>query len=130
MLFCSLISRASRWSCLKRGYSKREAIRYIASTIGIDEQAIRDLILVTIVYCFRKTCSDKSIQWLTDNSVCYTAKGTVALGKRLGLDIPTTLPYSPESNRMVQAFLKTFKRDYVCFGNLKYAKTVVARLLM
>jgi transposase InsO family protein len=40
------------------------------------------------------------------------------------------LPYSPESNGMAEAFVKTFKRDYVCFGNLKDAKTIVAQLPM
>ena len=103
-------------------------MRYIASTIGIDGQAIRDLMLVTIEYRLGKTCSEKPIQWLTDNGSCYTAKETVAFGKRLGLDMRTTLPYSPESNGMAEAFVKTFKRDYVCFGDLKDAKTVVTQL--
>jgi len=108
----------------------REAMRYIASTIGIDGQAIRDLMLETLEYRLGKTWSETPIQWLTDNGSCYTAKETVAFGKKLGLDIRTTLPYSPESNGMAEAFVKTFKRDYVCFGNLKDAKTVVAQLPM
>ena len=78
----------------------REAMRYIASTIGIDGQAIRDLMLETIEYRLGKTFTEKPVQWLTDNGSCYKAKETVAFGKRLGLDIRTTLPYSPESNGM------------------------------
>ena len=106
----------------------REAMRYIASTIGIDGQAIRDLMLETIEYRLGQAFTEKPVQWLTDNGSCYTAKETVAFGKRLGLDIRTTLPYSPESNGMAEAFVKTFKRDYVCFGDLKDAKTVVSQL--
>jgi len=103
-------------------------MRYIASTIGIDGQAIRDLMLETIEYRLGKAFTEKPVQWLTDNGSCYTAKETVAFGKRLGLDIRTTLPYSPESNGMAEAFVKTFKRDYVYFGDLKDAKTVVSQL--
>jgi putative transposase len=42
----------------------------------------------------------------------------------------TALPCSPESNGMAKAFFKTFKRDYVCLGNLKNTKTLVAKLPM
>lgn len=106
----------------------REVMRYIASTIGIDGQAIRDLMLETVEYRFGRPFLSKPIQWLTDNGSCYTARETVAFGKQLGLDIRTTLPYSPESNGMAEAFVKTFKRDYVWFGELKDAKTVMSQL--
>jgi putative transposase len=37
-------------------------------------------------------------------------------------------PYSPESNGMAEAFVKTFKRDYVYFGNLQNAQAVLEQL--
>lgn len=106
----------------------REVMRYIASTIGIDGKAIRDLMLETVEHRLGRPFTSSPIQWLSDNGSCYTAKETVAFGKQLGLDIRTTLPYSPQSNGMAEAFVKTFKRDYVFFGNLKDAETVMGQL--
>lgn len=106
----------------------REVMRYIASTIGIDGKAIRDLMLETVEYRLGRPFVSVPIQWLSDNGSCYTAKETVAFGKQLGLSIRTTLPYSPQSNGIAEAFVKTFKRDYVWFGNLQDAKTVMSQL--
>lgn len=106
----------------------REAMRYIASTIGIDGQAIRDLMLETVEYRLGGQNTDQPIQWLTDNGSCYTARETVAFGRRLGLDIRTTPAYSPESNGMAESFVKTFKRDYVWLSDLKDARTVMDQL--
>jgi putative transposase len=106
----------------------REVMRYVASTIGIDGQMIRDLMLETVEYRFGQPKVSAPLQWLTDNGSCYTAKETVAFGRMLGLDIRTTPTYSPESNGMAEAFVKTFKRDYVYLGNLQNAKIVFEQL--
>jgi putative transposase len=106
----------------------REVMRYIASTIGINGEAIRDLMLETVEYRFSSAQAERPVQWLSDNGSCYTAKETVSFGRQLGLDIRTTPTYSPESNGMAEAFVKTFKRDYVWFGDLKDAQTVMAQL--
>lgn len=106
----------------------REVMRYIASTIGIDAQAIRDLMIETMEYRLGRCQTTSPIQWLTDNGKCYTARETVAFGRRLGLEIRTTPAYSPESNGMAEAFVKTIKRDYVWFGDLRDAKTVMGQL--
>jgi putative transposase len=102
----------------------REVMRYVSSTIGIDGQMIRDLMLETVEYRFGRPKAEADLQWLTDNGSCYTAKETVCFGRMLGLDIRTTPAYSPESNGMAEAFVKTFKRDYVYFGNLQNAQAV------
>jgi putative transposase len=44
----------------------REAMRYIASTKGIDGQMIRDLMLETVEYRFQDTKTPFTIQWLSD----------------------------------------------------------------
>lgn len=106
----------------------REVMRYISSTIGIDGQAIRDLMLETVEYRFGEPKALRPVQWLSDNGSCYTARETVAFGRELGLDIRTTPVYSPESNGMAEAFVKTFKRDYVWFGDLKDAQAVMLQL--
>jgi putative transposase len=106
----------------------REVMRYIASTIGIDSQAIRDLMLETIEYRLGRSATLSPIQWLSDNGSCYTAREMIAFGRSLVLEICTTLPYSPQSNGMAEAFVKTIKRDYVYYGDLKDAKSVMSQL--
>ena len=68
------------------------------------------------------------IQWLSDNGPCYTSHETVSFGRMMGFDIRTTPSYSPESNGMAEALVKTIKRDYVWFGDLKDAPTVMGQL--
>lgn len=106
----------------------RELMRWVASTIGIDGQHIRNLMLESVEYRFGQTRAIRGLQWLSDNGSCYVARETVAFGRELGLDIRTTPVRSPESNGMAEAFVKTFKRDYVTYGDLKNAQTVMLQL--
>lgn len=65
-------------------------MRYVASTIGIDGQAIRDLMIKIVEYRMSHCQAAYPIQWLTDKGSCYTARETVQCGRSLGLDIRTT----------------------------------------
>src|SRR5438552_8273819 len=51
-----------------------------------------------------------AIQWLSDNGPQYTATATVLYAHELGLVPITTPAYSPQSNGLAEAFVKTFKR--------------------
>lgn len=106
----------------------REAMRYIASTKGIDGQMIRDLMLETMEYRFGGKKPIHPIQWLTDNGPGYIARETVLFGQSLGLSICTTPSYSPQSNGMAEAFVKTLKRDYVWVSDTRDAITVMKQL--
>lgn len=107
----------------------REVLSYIASTVGIDGAAIRDLMLESVEYRFGKVNSlPNKIQWLSDNGPCYVAKETVAFARNLGFEVCTTAPYSPESNGMAEAFVKTFKRDYVAFFDAINARDFMQQL--
>lgn len=107
----------------------REILGYIASTIGIDGTAIRDLMVECIEYRFgslhQLPCK---IQWLSDNGPCYVSRETVSFARNLGFDVRTTPAYSPESNGMAEAFVKTFKRDYVAFSDPEEASNLMASL--
>lgn len=46
----------------------------------------------------------------------------------MGLEPCTTAYRSPESNGMAEAFVKTFKRDYVSMNRLPDAQTVTDQL--
>ena len=68
------------------------------------------------------------LQWLSDNEGMYTALETVIAAERLGLTPITTPAYSPQSNGMAEAFVKTMKRDYVDGADLGSAAAVLAQL--
>lgn len=69
-----------------------------------------------------------AIQWLTDNGPQYTATATVLYAHELGLLPITTPAYSPESNGLAEAFVGTFKRDYLGDAELRDAESVLAQL--
>jgi transposase InsO family protein len=70
----------------------------------------------------------RALQWLSDNGPCYIARDTVEFGRSLGFEVCTTAPYSPESNGMAEAFVKTFKRDYAYLSDLKSEKDILHQL--
>lgn len=107
----------------------REVIRYACSTIGVEGQLVRDLMVESIEKRFGGVARlERPIQWLSDNGPCFTANETVEVGRMLGFEVCTTPAYSPESNGMAEAFVKTFKRDYVWFGDLSTARRVMEQL--
>ncbi len=53
------------------------------------------------------------MQWLTDNGSIFAAHKTIDIALSLNLEPCFTPVESPESNGMAEAFVKTFKRDYV-----------------
>jgi transposase InsO family protein len=107
----------------------REVIRYIASTIGVDGAMVRDLMVESVESRFQGAQkAPRQVQWLSDNGPGYIARETVELARTLNLDPCTTPSYSPESNGMAEAFVKTFKRDYVWSADLSDARKVMEQL--
>ncbi len=107
----------------------REIVGYIASTVGIDGSQIRDLMTESVEYRFGKINKlPETIQWLSDNGSCYVSRETVSFARALGFDVCTTPTYSPESNGMAEAFVKTFKRDYASLDKLENALSVMTKL--
>ena len=69
-----------------------------------------------------------AIQWLSDNGPQYTARATVLYAHELGLVPITTPAFSPESNGLAEAFVGTFKRDYLGDAELRDAENVRTQL--
>ena len=108
----------------------REAIGFVATSGAITGEMIRDLMVESVEARFgenTKTLPHR-IQWLSDNGPPYTADETRALGEALGFIVCNTPAYSPESNGMAEAFVKTFKRDYVYLNELHSAAHVLKQL--
>jgi transposase InsO family protein len=106
----------------------REAMAWSASTGGVTGEMIRDLMVESIERRFGFDPLPHPVQWLSDNGSCYRAAETIDFATQLGL-VPCFTPVrSPQSNGMAEAFVKTFKRDYVYVHDRPDALTVMSQL--
>jgi len=107
----------------------REIISHVATTGGISGERVRDLMIESVECRFGPAVRlPHPVEWLSDNGSCYTARETIAFGQDMGFISCFTPVRSPESNGMAEAFVKTFKRDYVYVHDRPDAKTVIAQL--
>jgi putative transposase len=107
----------------------REALAWVATTGGINGADIRDLMVESVEARFGLVNRlARPIEWLTDNGSVYTADQTRDFARRIGLTPRTTPIESPQSNGMAEAFVKTFKRDYVGVNPKPDANTVLHQL--
>lgn len=93
----------------------REAISYVAQPHDLVHEDIMELMDETVVRRFGLSIErlPHPIEWLSDNGPQYIAKETRSYGREWGFIVCTTPVCSPESNGMSEAFVNTFKRDYV-----------------
>jgi transposase InsO family protein len=106
----------------------RELMAWCAGTGGISGEMIRDLMIETVERRFGSEVLPHPVQWLSDNGSCYRAHETIDFAIGLGL-VPCFTPVrSPQSNGMAEAFVKTFKRDYVYVHDRPDAQTVLSQL--
>jgi transposase InsO family protein len=108
----------------------REVPAFVASPRSLTGADIRTLMDRTLWARFGEATlkAPHAIQWLSDNGPQYTATATVLYAHELGLVPITTPAYSPESNGLAEAFVGTFKRDYLGDAELRDAETVHAQL--
>ena len=105
-----------------------EVMAWCACTGGISGEMIRDLMLESVERRFGSPRVPQPVQWLSDNGSCYRAHETIDFAIGLGL-VPCFTPVrSPQSNGMAEAFVKTFKRDYVYVHDRPDARTVLSQL--
>lgn len=106
----------------------REVPAYVATASPITAAEIQRLMRKTVFARFGDKKPEASIEWLSDNGTIYTAAATVIEAERLNLAPITTPVASPESNGMAEAFVNTFKRDYVAGGDLRSAARVIEQV--
>ena len=92
---------------------------------GITGSDVRDMMLEAVEKRFGSTKTSHQIDMLTDNGSPYVARETRIFACQLGLKPCFTPVRSPESNGISEAFVKTFKRDYVQVSPLPDARTVL-----
>ena len=91
----------------------REVIGWVATTAGISGEMIRDMMVRCVERRFCDIRAPHPAQWLSDNGSVFAAHRTIEIAVALNLAPCFTPVESPESNGMAEAFVKTFKRDYV-----------------
>jgi putative transposase len=107
----------------------REIIAWAAvSAAGISGSDVRDMMLEAVEKRFGTTRASHPVEHLSDNGSPYTAKETRDFAVALNLTPCFTPVRSPESNGMAEAFVKTFKRDYVRVNPLPDAVTALRQV--
>ena len=104
----------------------REAIGWAATTAGISGEMIRDMMVRCVERRFGAIRAPHPVQWLSDNGSIFAAHKTIEIALALNLAPCFTPVESPESNGMAEAFVKTFKRDYVRVSPISDALAALA----
>jgi transposase InsO family protein len=104
----------------------REVLGWIATTAGISGEMIRDLMVGCVESRFAAPRAPHPVQWLADNGSVYAAAKTIDIATALNLQPCFTPVESPESNGVAEAFVKTFKRDYVRVSPIPDAEAALA----
>lgn len=107
----------------------REVIAWCAvANAGISGVDVRDMMLLAVERRFGDIRAPRPVEWLSDNGSPYTAIETRRFAGQINL-VPCFTPVaSPESNGLAEAFVKTFKRDYLRVNPLPDAKTALDQL--
>lgn len=106
----------------------REVIGWTAAARDLDGQDVRDMLAAAVEERFGCVRAPRAVEWLTDNGPQFVAHDTRDFARTSGLLPRNTPAYSPESNGMAEAFVKTFKRDYVYVSDVASAAQVLDRL--
>ena len=104
----------------------REIIGWVATTAGISGEMIRDMMVRCVEQRFGTLRAPHTVQWLSDNGSIFAAHKTIEIAQALNLEPCFTPVESPESNGMAEAFVKTFKRDYVRINPIPDAVAALA----
>jgi len=106
----------------------REVIGWTATTAGISGEMIRDMMVHCVERRFGTVPAPQRVQWLSDNGSIFAAYKTIEIAMALNLEPCFTPVESPESNGMAEAFVKTFKRDYVRVNPIGDAASALAQI--
>jgi len=106
----------------------REIMDHVARTRPLLNRDIQELMIGSVENRFGRLRTPRKIEWLTDRGKIYRANDVKALAQQLGLKPCYTAAYSPESNGMAEAFVGTFKRDYVYNNDCYNAEEVLKKL--
>lgn len=105
-------------------------MHWAAGTGGFDSATVQDVMLGAMERRFGQPLPPTTIEWLTVNGSAYRAHEARRFARLLMLEPRRTALRSPESNSMVESFVKTMKRDYISVMPRPDARTAVQNLAM
>ena len=91
----------------------REVISYVSQSRPLLSDDIQSLMIMAVERRFGVFHTGREIEFLSDRGSIYRSYAVQLLARKIGLKSCFTRAYSPESNGMSEAFVKTIKRDYV-----------------
>jgi putative transposase len=91
----------------------REVIHFIAKSEPILAADVQSIMIESIEKRFNQCRTSRGVQFLSDRGSIYRATETRSVATSLNLQSCFMMAYSPESNGMAEALVKTIKRDYV-----------------
>jgi len=103
----------------------REIITYHAKSTPILSEDVQYLMLNAVEKRFKQLRAPRTIEFLSDRGSIYRAYNVQTFARTLNLKSCFTAAYSPESNGMAEALVKTIKRDYVYVNDCVDAKKVI-----
>lgn len=106
----------------------REIIAFLAKKEPILADDIQRMLIEAVEKRFDATRAPRQIEFLSDRGSIYRALKTVAVARSLNLKSCFTAAYSPESNGMAEALVKTIKRDYVYVNDCETASSTISML--
>lgn len=106
----------------------REIIHFIAASEDIKAEVVQALMFRCVDKRFNAPRAPRQLEWLTDRGSIYKSKETQQVARDLNLKPCFTAAYSPASNGVAEAFVGTFKRDYVYVNDCVSADAVIALL--
>ena len=106
----------------------REVISYVSQSRPLLSDDIQSLMVMAVERRFGVFHTGREIEFLSDRGSIYRSYAVQLLARRIGLKSCFTRAYSPESNGISEAFVKTIKRDYVYVSDC-YSAEVTMQLL-
>ncbi len=89
---------------------------------------MQDLVITAVENRFgRINMLSEPIEWLTDNGSCFVARTPHPCSATSAWNLARHRCEAHRSNGMAEAFVKTFKRDYVSVNPTPDAETVMAQ---
>ena len=106
----------------------REVISFVSHSRPLLSDDIQSLMIMAVERRFGVFHTGREIEFLSDRGSIYRSYAVQLLARKIGLKSCFTRAYSPESNGMSEAFVKTIKRDYVYVSDC-YSAEVTMELL-
>lgn len=103
----------------------REIIASIVKKEPILADDLQSMLIEAVERRFGSTRAPRQVEFLSDRGSTYRALKIVEVARSLNLKSCFTAAYSPESNGIPEALVKTIKRDYIYVNDCETADSTI-----